>query len=133
MGLHSGFYILDNKELEKEERLHYKTKAKEEYDFYGNAIIYQWFVRKVMNSEPSYDYFKVNKEMVQELKDTCERVMNEPDLGYTELPINDKWRGRCSQNNENYFDYIESAIDRLDFILEYHDFEKETLYYSADW
>ncbi|PGF05380.1 hypothetical protein COM61_01940 [Bacillus toyonensis] len=133
MGLHSGFYKLNNKELEKENRLHYKTEAKEKYDFFGNGIIYQWFIRKVMDSKPSYDYFKINKEMVQELRDTCERVWNDPELGYTELPFNKDWRGRFSQNDESYFEYIEKAIEWLDFILEYHDFEKETLYYSADW
>ncbi|AFQ29963.1 hypothetical protein P4493_05040 [Bacillus thuringiensis] len=133
MGLHSGFYTLNNKELEKEDRLHYKTKATEKYDFFGNGIIYQWFIRKVMNSEPSYDYFKINKEMVQELRDTCERVWNDHELGYTELPFNKVWRGRFSQNDKSYFEYIEKAIEWLDFILEYHDFEKETLYYSADW
>ncbi|MGF2716450.1 hypothetical protein ACQUY5_30275 [Bacillus cereus] len=133
MGLNSGFYVLDNKELEKEGRLHYKTKAKGKYDFWGNAVIYQWFIREVMDSKPSMDYFKVNKEMVQELRDTCVRVLDNPDLGYTELPINDEWRGRCYQNDERYFEYLESTIEWLDFILEHHDFERETLYYSADW
>ncbi|PHE64459.1 hypothetical protein COF68_06370 [Bacillus toyonensis] len=101
------------------------------WELFSIDPVHEWFVREVMNGKESMDYHLVSKEKLTELQTVCRKVLENPELAYTDLPVS-KTRGR-TRYGEDYIDKIENVLETIDFILENFKFEENKLYYTANW
>ena len=98
-----------------------------------NAI-HQWFVDCVQDGIDDCDYHnEVTKEDLEELLDTCQRVLDDHSLADELLPTQSGFFFGDTEYDEYYFADIEDTVDIIKNVLETTDFDKEMIYYVSSW
>lgn len=96
--------------------------------------IHNWFVNKVQDGIDDCDYHnEVTKEILEELLDTCERVLADPNVAMELLPTTSGFFFGSTDYDEWYFQDIEYTVEAIRKILDTTDFETEMLYYISSW
>jgi len=97
----------------------------------ANAI-HKWFVDNVQNGEDQCLPHAVSREQLQQLRDTCERVLAFRDLATAQLPPSEGFFFGTTNIDQWYYGHLKETISIIDGCLalpaEQWDFE-----YQSSW
>ena len=99
----------------------------------ANAI-HLWFVENVQDGIDDCKYHQeVTKEILEELLETCQKVLDNSSLAEKELPTTSGFFFGSTAYDEFYMSDIKNTIDMITTILEATDFDKQMIYYRSSW
>lgn len=88
--------------------------------------IYNWFIKKYPNNRvEECNSVEVSIESLIELKQTCEKVINDKSLASSLLPPLKGFFFGTYKYDEWYFQDLKDTINHIDFILKYHNNHKD--------
>lgn len=96
----------------------------------ANAV-HNWFVHNVQGGEDECNPFPVSKEQIQELKDLCQKVIDNPKKAATLLPSRSGFFFGGTEYDEFYFNDVAETIEICDRALALSD--KYSLFYRSSW
>ena len=95
--------------------------------------IHRWFVQNVQNGVDDCDAYKVTKEQLIQLHNTCNEVLNDHSLAEELLPAQSGFFFGNTDYDTWYYNDIENTKRIIDEILEYKSYCLDDLYYSSSW
>jgi hypothetical protein len=98
----------------------------------ANAI-HKWFVDNVQNGVDDCGEYKVTKEHLIQLYNTCSDILIEHNLAEQLLPTQSGFFFGNTAYDDWYFNDIEETKRIIDEILEYKSYCLDDLYYSSSW
>ena len=98
----------------------------------ANAI-HKWFVDNVQGGVDDCGDYKVTKEQLIELRNTCNDVLNEPNLAEHLLPTQSGFFFGGTGYGDDYIWDLENTVHIIDEILENKSYCLDELYYSSSW
>ena len=98
----------------------------------ANAI-HKWFVDNVQDGVDDCGEYKVTKEQLIQLHNTCNEVLNDGNLAEQLLPTQSGFFFGDTEYDTWYFNDIENTKRTIDEILEYKSYCLDELYYSSSW
>ena len=96
----------------------------------ANAI-HKWFVENVQDGEDNCHPYPVSRERLQELRDTCERVLAFRELATAQLPPASGFFFGSDEINEWYYRDLEETIKIIDACLALPD--DWSVEYQSSW
>lgn len=93
--------------------------------------IHRWFVFNVQNEEDDCGYYSVDRKDLTDLRDLCQRVIEDHDLAPSELPTTAGFFFGSTEYDDWYYQELQDTIEILDKALtlsEDWDFE-----YHSSW
>lgn len=97
-----------------------------------NAI-HKWFVDNVQNGVDDCGDYKVTKEQLIELRNTCNEVLDNGNLSESLLPTQSGFFFGDIEYDTWYFNDVEKTKSIIDEILETKSYCLDDLYYSSSW
>lgn len=97
----------------------------------ANAI-HQWFVDNVQGGEDECKPHYVSRAQLKMLRDTCQKVLDDPSLAEESLSPADGFFFGSTEMDEYYFNYLRSTISQIDFALMAAP-EDSSFIYEASW
>ena len=93
--------------------------------------IHRWFVENIQHNIDNCAMYYVSKESLCELKELCEKVLEDKKLANELLPVGRGFFFGSVEYDEWYFKDLEYTVEKLDELLknEKYDFYK----YQSDW
>jgi hypothetical protein len=117
--------IIEEKVLKvKTEEVGYWRKANQ---------IHNWFVNHVQNGVDDCGSYLVTKKQLQELYDTVDAVMLNPERAMELLPTRPGFFFGSYDYDEYYYRDLSQTAEILDSILTHTNFETETIKYQSSW
>ena len=98
----------------------------------ANAI-HRWFVENVQGGVDDCGEYKVTKEQLIQLHNTCNDILNDPNLAEQLLPTQSGFFFGNTAYDDWYFNDIEETKRIIDEILDYKSYCLDDLYYSSSW
>lgn len=98
----------------------------------ANAI-HRWFVNHVQQGTDDCGNYYVSREKLQELRDTCERVLAFRELATAQLPPAEGFFFGDTEINEWYYRDLENTIRVLDRAMELADSGRWDIEYHSSW
>jgi hypothetical protein len=98
----------------------------------SNAI-HNWFVQNVQEGKDKCQTSYVSLEQLKELKETCEKVLNDLNLASELLPVAQGFFFGSYEYDEYYELDLERTVEKLDKILSHPNAEKWWINYTASW
>lgn len=98
----------------------------------ANAI-HGWFVRNVQEGNDDCGDYHVSLDKLKELKETCEKVLDNPSLAEELLPTTKGFFFGDYRYDEYYQDDLERTVDKLDKILSSPDCKDWWIEYHSSW
>lgn len=98
----------------------------------ANAI-HKWFVDNVQNGKDDCQTAEVSFDQLLELKDVCQRVLNDKKLAPELLPCSSGFFFGSVEYNKYYFDDISKTIEIIDSILTNPSHEYWDIKYKSSW
>jgi hypothetical protein len=98
----------------------------------ANAI-HKWFVDNVQDGVDDCGKYKVTKEHLIQLHNTCNNILVDPNLAEQLLPTQSGFFFGNTDYDMWYYNDIEKTKHAIDEILEYKPYYLEELYYSSSW
>jgi hypothetical protein len=98
----------------------------------ANAI-HKWFVDNVQNGVDDCGDYKVTKEQLIQLRNTCNDVLRDVNLAPELLPTQSGFFFGNTNYDEWYFNDLEDTKRILDEIIETKPYCLDELYYSSSW
>lgn len=98
----------------------------------ANAI-HKWFVSHVQEGTDDCRSYYVSRERLQELRDTCERVLAFRDLAHAQLPTASGFFFGNTDYDEYYYHDLEQTIRIADRALELMETGRWDIEYRASW
>jgi hypothetical protein len=95
--------------------------------------IHRWFVQNVQNGVDDCGAYKVTKEQLIQLHNTCNDILNDPNLAEQLLPTQSGFFFGNTAYDMWYYNDIENTKRIIDEILEYKSYCLDDLYYSSSW
>ena len=95
--------------------------------------IHKWFVDNVQNGVDNCGEYKVTKEQLIELRDTCNKVLDDGNLAPELLPTRSGFFFGSTGYDEWYFNDIENTKRIIDEIIETKPDYLDDLYYGSSW
>ena len=95
--------------------------------------IHAWFVQQVQGGEDECREHYVSREQIQELIDTCKKVLADHTLAPTLLPTQSGFFFGSTEYNDWYFKDLEYTVERLEKVLAIKAFEDCDFYYKSSW
>lgn len=96
--------------------------------------IHGWFVKHIQDGEDDCSYHReVTKADLEELLDTCHKVLCNPGLAEELLPTCSGFFFGDTSYDEYYVKDIEDTMDIITKVLETTDFKTEMIYYISSW
>ena len=92
--------------------------------------IHRWFVENVQNGEDDCKEYYVGQDQLKELKDLCQKILDNHDLAADLLPSQPGFFFGGTDYDEWYFQDIEETIKIMDYCLEHPD---DSYYYQSSW
>ena len=92
--------------------------------------IHRWFVENVQLGEDDCKEYHVSIGKINELRNTCKKVLENKKLAKKLLPPEDGFFFGSNEIDEYYFVDLEKTIKILDTALKYPQYE---YYYRSDW
>jgi hypothetical protein len=97
-----------------------------------NAI-HDWFVRNAQGGEDDCREAYVTREQLQELAETCKKVLADKNLAHELLPTTDGFFFGTTQYDEWYFNGLEKTQSRIEKYLRSPQFNNYDFYYQSSW
>lgn len=93
--------------------------------------IHRWFVENIQHNIDNCAMYYVSKRSLYELKELCEKVLENKELANELLPTGRGFFFGSAEYDEWYFKDLEYTVEKLDELLknENYDFYK----YQSDW
>lgn len=82
----------------------------------ANAI-HAWFVDKVQNGTDDCGYYDVELKQLEELRDQCKRVLDDPNRGKEALPTQEGCFFGNTDYGEDYLDDLKNTIEQIDKVI----------------
>ena len=98
----------------------------------ANAI-HMWFVNNIQSRKDDCGEYYVSFEKLQELRDTCQAVIDNPDLAEEKLPTASGFFFGGTGYGDCYFEDIAETIKILDEALKADNEDHSTYYYRSSW
>lgn len=98
----------------------------------ANAI-HAWFVKNVQDGKDECQETYVDREQLQELIDTCKKVLADHSLADKLLPAQSGFFFGSTNYDEWYFSDLQYTVDRLKKVLAHLAFEHCDFYYRSSW
>jgi hypothetical protein len=98
----------------------------------ANAI-HNWFVQNVQEGKDECQTSHVSLEQLKELKETCEKVLNDMDLASDLLPVARGFFFGNYEYDEYYERHLERTVENLNKIVSHPKAEKWWITYTASW
>jgi hypothetical protein len=98
----------------------------------ANAI-HRWFVDNVQGGVDDCGEYKVTKEQLIQLHNTCNDVLADPNLAEQLLPTQPGFFFGGTEYNDGYMYDLQNTMEIIDNILEYKEYCLDDLYYSSSW
>lgn len=95
----------------------------------ANAI-HAWFVKNVQEGKDDCEEYYVDNDKIQELVDTCKKVLADNSLAESLLPSQSGFFFGQTAYNEYYFDDLRATVKML---TPYIDNKRDNFYYRASW
>lgn len=92
--------------------------------------IHKWFVNNVQDGEDDCKEYWVSQDQLKELKDICQKVLDNHDLAVDLLPSQTGFFFGGTDYDEWYFGDLAETIQIIDYCLEHPD---DSYYYQASW
>lgn len=131
MGLDMYLYRRENNDIvrEQEEEVVYWRKANQ---------IRHWFVEHLegMNGNSNCEYFKVSKEILEQLVEDCKTVLNKRNIKQHAaqlLPTESGFFFGSTEYGEWYFNQLEDTVEEVEKVIETTDWETEVVEYFDWW
>lgn len=97
-----------------------------------NAI-HNWFVLNAQGGEDNCKKYYVSREQLQELADTCSRVLGDIKLAHELLPTADGFFFGGTQYDDWYFDGLKKTQSRITNYLRSPQFNDYDFSYQSSW
>ena len=98
----------------------------------ANAI-HGWFVKNVQEGKDDCEDYYVSLEQLRELKETCEKVLNDNKLAEELLPVTKGFFFGSYEYDEWYTDQLIITVELLDNILSDPNCGKWWIQYRSSW
>lgn len=98
----------------------------------ANAI-HAWFVDKCQGGVDECQETYISREQLQELLDTCNKILEEPALADELLPCRNGFFFGSTEYDEYYLQDLEYTVSRLERILKDPALTKMEFYYQSSW
>jgi hypothetical protein len=98
----------------------------------ANAI-HKWFVDNVQDGVDDCGEYKVTKEHLIQLHNTCNDILNDVNLAEQLLPTQSGFFFGNTAYDMWYFNDLRNTVQIIDEILEYKSYCLDELYYSSSW
>ena len=98
----------------------------------ANAV-HKWFVDNIQDGVDDCGEYKVTKEHLIQLHNTCNDILNDVNLAEQLLPTQSGFFFGNTAYDDWYFNDIEETKRIIDEILEYKSYCLDDLYYSSSW
>ena len=95
--------------------------------------IHNWFVKNVQGGEDNCQKYYVSREQLQELADTCLKVLENKTLAHELLPTTDGFFFGSTQYDDWYFDGLKKAQSRITNYLRSPRFNDYEFNYRSSW
>lgn len=143
MYLKAGIYISEYSDKELFEKVNsgviesladfkiQEVKAEAMYWRKANQI-HNWFVQNVQNGTDDCGHYYVSIEQLKELRDTCQRVLDDHSLAETLLPSKSGFFFGGTDYDDYYYEDLKYTVKGIDKILAVKD-RKFDLEYHSSW
>jgi hypothetical protein len=98
----------------------------------ANAI-HNWFVENVQGGEDNCAQYEVTAQQLEELRDECQRVLDDPTLAATVLPTASGFFFGPTDYDQGYIDDLEHTIEAVDRVLAVPRDYNWTFFYQSSW
>ena len=98
----------------------------------ANAI-HKWFVDNIQGGEDDCGEYKVTKEQLIQLHNTCNEILVDHNLAEQLLPTQSGFFFGNTEYDMWYYNDLENTKQIIDEILEYKSYCLDELYYSSSW
>jgi hypothetical protein len=98
----------------------------------ANAI-HKWFVDNVQDGVDDCGYYKVTKEHLIQLQNTCNEVLGDPNLAKELLPTQSGSFFGETVYEDGYYVSLDYTLQIIDEILKTKPYCLDELYYSSSW
>jgi hypothetical protein len=98
----------------------------------ANAI-HDWFVKNVQKGEDDCGDYYVSSEQLKELKETCEKVIDDMSLAPTLLPTSSGFFFGSTDYDEYYLMDLQRTVDIINRCLNDDKLSDASVYYSSSW
>ncbi len=95
--------------------------------------IHNWFVLNAQKGEDNCKEYWVSREQLQELADTCLKVLENKHLAHELLPTADGFFFGSTQYDDWYFDGLKKTQSRITNYLRSPQFNNYEFYYQSSW
>ena len=95
--------------------------------------IRNWFDTHLENGVENCEYVKIEKEDLEELMDTCRKVLEDHSLAEELLPTQSGFFFGPTSYNEWYFEDLENTIETLEEAFTLIDWDNEEVFYYEWW
>ena len=95
--------------------------------------IHNWFVLNAQNGVDDCNKYYVSREQLQELADTCLKVLEDNNLAHELLPTTDGFFFGSTQYDDWYFDGLKKAQSSITKYLRSPQFNNYEFYYKSSW
>jgi len=98
----------------------------------ANAI-HKWFVDNVQDGKDNCQTVDVTFDKLQELKDICQKVLNDKKLAQELLPCSSGFFFGSVEYNKRYFEDVSRTIEIIDLIFKNPSHEYWDIKYRSSW
>ena len=95
--------------------------------------IHNWFVENVQWGEDDCGYYDVSKEQLIELRDVCQKVIDNPKLAQKLLPTQDGFFFGSTDYDEWYFEDLKFTINELTKLINDEENGYDWYEYHSSW
>lgn len=95
--------------------------------------IHTWFVKNAQNGTDDCGDYHVEEEQLVELRDLCQRIIDNPNKAEALLPTQSGFFFGDTQYGEYYFQDLKETVKQLNSILNNPKFEDWNFYYQSSW
>lgn len=95
--------------------------------------IHRWFVEKVQDGEDDCKPHYVSREKLEELRNECQVVLDNPDRAQAILPTESGFFFGSTEYDEDYLQDLRDTVEQLDAVLHNEHLNAFDLYYRSSW
>jgi hypothetical protein len=99
----------------------------------ANAI-HRWFVNECQDGEDDCRHSEVSRDQLIQLRDLCQRVLDDPDRASELLPTQGGFFFGSTEYGEDYTEDLRNTVKGLTSIIDNAEFDKNwDFYYHSSW
>jgi hypothetical protein len=94
--------------------------------------IHKWFVDNVQEGNDDCGTYYVSREKLEELRNVCQQVIDDPDLAEGLLPTEDGFFFGSTEYGQYYMEDLEYTVEQIDKLLD-PKYERWDFSYHSSW